>query len=150
MHRVDRQPPRLDVGGADDHPIDRRAARCQLLGEDVGLEGEITAQRGVAATGDHIRDLFRVGRLVQSVDDLPVELRRIGFGKAASVGQDEEAGRTLLKRPLQISDRPAGQNRQVGDRLRTSGVVVENHQPTTGLNLIKIGTDVQLGRLISE
>jgi hypothetical protein len=34
--------------------------------------------------------------------------------------------------------------------LCTSGVVVENHQPTTELNLIKTGTDVQLGRLISE
>ena len=46
--------------------------------------------------------------------------------------------------------RPAGQNRQVGDRLRTCGVVVENHQPPASLDLIKIGADVQLGWLISE
>jgi len=108
VHRVDRQPTRLDVGGTDDHSVDIGAPCGQFLGEHIGLEWKVAAKRRVAAADDDIGHMLGVGCLVQRIHHLAVEVRRVGLGKAASVGQDEEAGGRLLQRPLHVTDRPAG------------------------------------------
>ena len=150
VQRVDGHPARLDVGRTDQHAVNRRTTSGQLLGEHVGLERVVAAERGIAPAGNDVGDPFQPSRLVQSVNDLAVALHYIRLGQTACVGQDEKCRRGLVQGPLQVGHRPAGQHRKIGDALGTGGIVVEHHQPTTRPNLVQRDIDMQHRRLVCK
>ena len=130
-------------GRHEEHEVGAAApGRLQLLGDDVGLEREVPAQRGVAAGEEGHALAPLVGRGQGGAHDLagaPLGRRRV---EAARVRQDVQRGAGLVhagpvdpglvrpgpEGPGEVVALPAGQDGQVRHGLGAGGVVVQHHQ----------------------
>jgi hypothetical protein len=126
-------PPCVPEGWDDNDPVDVVASVGKdLLGENVGLQGEVPTQGGVGP-GDEVNvDAHLRGGREGAPGNLTVALRGIFRREAAGVRHDVYRRLALAERPLQRAGRPAHQDREVGDRLGPGGVVIQDDQDAIG------------------
>src|SRR6185437_7728116 len=126
MKPVDRDPPGLREGRADQHRIDVDAFLREPGGEGIRLGRKVTSQGGVAATDRPQPAAESPRRGGKALADRLSDGPGVVLGASAGVGEDPEQRACLAHGPFELRLLPAGDERDALDGLRPGRIVVDD------------------------